>query len=115
MRAAHAAYEEAVANYRQTVLAAFQNVEDNMAAQKVFESEEALLQAAYDNAQENVTVTLNEYQAGTVDYTTVATAQVTAYQARNALTQMQANRLTTAVSLIEALGGGWNTSQLPKS
>lgn len=115
VRAAHAAYEEAVANYRQTVLAAFQNVEDNMAAQKVFESEEALLQAAYDNAQENVTVTLNEYQAGTVDYTTVATAQVTAYQARNALTQMQANRLTTAVSLIEALGGGWNTSQLPKS
>jgi NodT family efflux transporter outer membrane factor (OMF) lipoprotein len=115
VRAARAAYDEAVANYRQTVLAAFQNVEDNMAAQRVFQVEETQLQAAYDNASENVTITLNEYQAGTVDYTTVAQAQVTAFQARDSLTQMQANRLTTAVSLIEALGGGWTTSQLPKS
>ncbi|HEY1879946.1 MAG TPA: efflux transporter outer membrane subunit [Caulobacteraceae bacterium] len=114
VRAAHAAYDQAVANYRQTVLAAFQNVEDNMAAQKVFEVEEGQLRAAYDNAQENVTISLNEYQAGTVDYTTVAQAQVTAFQSRNSLTQVQANRLTTAVSLIEALGGGWNTSQLPQ-
>jgi NodT family efflux transporter outer membrane factor (OMF) lipoprotein len=114
VRAARAAYDEAVANYRQTVLAAFQNVEDNMAAQKVFVTEEAQLKAADADAHENVSITLNEYQAGTADYTTVASAQVAASQARNALTQMQANRLTTAVSLVEALGGGWTTADLPK-
>jgi NodT family efflux transporter outer membrane factor (OMF) lipoprotein len=111
---ARAAYDEAVANYRQTVLTAFGQVEDNLAAQRVYAAEEAQLQRAADDTAANVGITLNEYQAGTVDFTTVAAAQVTALQAHNALVQMQANRLTTAVSLIEALGGGWTTASLPK-
>ena len=111
---ARAAYDQAVANYRQTVLTAFGQVEDNLAAQRVFAIEEGQLKRAADDAAANLTITVNEYRAGTVDFTTVATAQVTALQAHNALVQMQANRLTTAVSLIEALGGGWTASALPK-
>ncbi|HEY5290117.1 MAG TPA: efflux transporter outer membrane subunit [Caulobacteraceae bacterium] len=115
VRQARAAYDQAVANYRQTVLVAFQNVEDNMAAQRVYLVEEAQLRAAATDAAANVTITHNEYEAGTVDFTTVATAQVTALQSEDAMVQMQANRLTTAVSLVEALGGGWTTASLPKS
>lgn len=115
VREAKAAYDQAVANYRQTVLTAFGQVEDNLAAQKVFLTEEGQLRAARDDAQASLTITLNEYRAGTVDYTTVDTAQVAADQSENALVQMQANRLTTAVSLIEALGGGFTTAALPKS
>jgi NodT family efflux transporter outer membrane factor (OMF) lipoprotein len=114
VRQARAAYDQAVANYRQTVLTAFGQVEDNLAAQRVYGDEEVQLRRAHTDAAANVTVTLNEYRAGTVDFTTVDTAQVSALQAQRALVQMQANRLTTAVSLIEALGGGWTTSLLPK-
>jgi len=114
VREARAAYEQAVANYRQTVLTAFGQVEDNLAAQRVYVTEEAQLRRAYADAATNVTITLNEYNAGTVDFTTVAAAQITALQAQRALVQMQANRVTTAVSLIEALGGGWTTAALPK-
>jgi NodT family efflux transporter outer membrane factor (OMF) lipoprotein len=115
VRGARATYDEAVANYRLTVLTAFQQVEDNLAAQRVYVEEEAQLKRASDAAQKNVMVTRNEYQAGTVDFTTVSTAEATALSAQNALLQIQASRLTTAVNLIEALGGGWNTASLPKS
>jgi len=114
VRQARAAYDQAVANYRQTVLTAFGQVEDNMAAQRVFVTEEDQLRRAYADAAANVTITLNEYNAGTVDFTTVASAQITALQAQRALVQLQSNRVTTAVSLIEALGGGWTTAALPK-
>jgi NodT family efflux transporter outer membrane factor (OMF) lipoprotein len=113
VRQARAAYDQAVATYRQTVLTAFGQVEDNLAAQRVYGSEEAQLRRAYDDAALAVTIARNEYAAGTVDFTTVDTAQITALQAQRALVQMQANRLTTAVSLIEALGGGWTTAELP--
>lgn len=85
-----------------------------MAAQRVFVTEEDQLRRAYADAAANVTITLNEYNAGTVDFTTVASAQITALQAQRALVQLQSNRVTTAVSLIEALGGGWTTAALPK-
>ncbi len=114
VRGARAAYDEAVANYRQTVLTAFGQVEDNLAAQRVFGPEEAQLKQAADVDAANEIITLNEYKAGTVDYTTVVTAQATALSARNALLTIQASRLTTAVDLIEALGGGWTTADLPK-
>jgi NodT family efflux transporter outer membrane factor (OMF) lipoprotein len=115
VREARAAYDQAVANYRQTVLTAFGQVEDNLAAQRVYVTEEGQLQRAFADADAGVTIARNEYAAGTVDFTTVDTAQITALQAQRALVQMQANRLTTAVSLIEALGGGWSTASLPKS
>ncbi len=115
VRQARAAYDQAVANYRQTVLTAFGQVEDNLAAQRVYVAEEDLLRRADADAAANVTVTLNEYNAGTVDFTTVAAAQITALQAQRALVQMEANQVTTAVALIEALGGGWTTAALPKT
>jgi NodT family efflux transporter outer membrane factor (OMF) lipoprotein len=114
VRGARAAYDQAVANYRQTVLTAFGQVEDNLAAQRVFGPEEAQLKSAADVTAANERITLNEYKAGTVDYTTVVTAETAALSARNALLTIQASRLTTAVDLIEALGGGWTTADLPK-
>jgi NodT family efflux transporter outer membrane factor (OMF) lipoprotein len=112
VRGARAAYDQAVANYRQTVLTAFGQVEDNLAAQRVYAVEEAQLKAAADTAAANEGVTRNEYAAGTVDFTTVVTAQAAALSARNALLAVQADRLTTAVDLIEALGGGWTTKAM---
>jgi NodT family efflux transporter outer membrane factor (OMF) lipoprotein len=114
VRGARAAYDEAVATYRQTVLTAFGQVEDNLAAQRVYVTEEAQLKNAADVAAANETITRNEYVAGTVDFTSVVTSEALALSARNALLTVQASRLTTAVDLIEALGGGWKSSALPK-
>ena len=115
VREAKATRDETVAEYRQAVLAAFQSVEDELAASRVLQNEEPLDQQAWQRSDEAATVALNEYNAGTVDYTTVATAQVTALDARVTLVTLQVQRMTTEVSLIEALGGGWSASQLPKS
>jgi NodT family efflux transporter outer membrane factor (OMF) lipoprotein len=115
VRQYRAQYNEAVATYRQTALSAFQNVEDNLAAQRVYGSELALDQAAAQAAAENQTITLNEYKAGTVDYTTVAAADAAALSTELTKVQIESSRLATAVALIEALGGGWTTNQLPRS
>ena len=115
VRQFRAQYDEAVANYRETVLTAFQGVEDNLAAQRIYGGEQVLLQAAAKAATLNQTLTLNEYNAGTVDFTTVATAQVAATQAQISELEVESSRLATAVALIEALGGGWTSADLPKS
>ncbi len=114
VEAARAAYDQAVATYRQTVLTAFQQVEDNLVAQSVLGNEEGYIQTATNAAVLNTRITLNEYQAGTVDYTTVVTAQATALGDQISLLQTQGSRLATAVDLIAALGGGWTTADLPK-
>ena len=110
--AAKAAYDEAVANYRQTALSALQQVEDNLAAQRVLAAEQPDLQASVRSSDEALKITENQYRAGTVDYTSVVVAQTTALQARNAELQLEANRLTTTVDLAVALGGGWDASEL---
>ncbi|HEY3888004.1 MAG TPA: efflux transporter outer membrane subunit [Caulobacteraceae bacterium] len=115
VREAKAAHDQAIAQYRQAVLTAFQQVEDDLSASRVLQSEEPLRQDASNAADEEETIALNEYRAGTVDYTTVVTAQATALSARQTLLTIQVQRMTTEVSLIEALGGGWSTTQLPKS
>jgi NodT family efflux transporter outer membrane factor (OMF) lipoprotein len=109
---AKAQYDEAVAQYRQTVLTAFQNVEDALAAARVLQDEQTLRAEAAASAVQNVEIVTNEYKAGTVDYTTVATAQATALSARQALSDIQATRMTEAVDLIQALGGGWSADEL---
>ncbi len=114
VRGARAAYDSAVATYRQTVLTALGQVEDNLAAQRVFGAEEALLASSAQAATANETILKNQYLSGTVDFTAVVVVEAQALQARTALAQMQANRLTTAVDLIEALGGGWSAAELPK-
>ena len=111
---ARAAYDQAVANYRQTVLTAFGQVEDNLAAQRVLATEQAMRMAAADLASAAETIARNQYAAGAVDYTAVVIAQTTAINARNTELSIEAQRLTTAVDLIEALGGGWTASNLPR-
>jgi NodT family efflux transporter outer membrane factor (OMF) lipoprotein len=115
VREAKAAHDQAIAQYRQTVLTAFQQVEDDLSASRVLQTEEPMRQDAANAANEEETIALNEYRAGTVDYTTVVTAQATALSARQTLLTIQVQRMTTEVSLIEALGGGWSATQLPKS
>jgi len=111
--AARAAYDQSVANYRETVLAAFQNVEDELASLRILGRQSGVDQAAVQAARQAVEITLNEYQAGTVAYTTVITAQVTLLTDQETALLVQENRLIASVALIQALGGGWNASQLP--
>ncbi len=111
--AARAGYDQDVANYRQSVLTAFQQVEDELAALRIL-AEQARAQAvAVKSAREAEQLIFNEYKAGTVDYTSVVTAQITALSNEEAELTIQQNRLTASVALIEALGGGWDASQLP--
>ena len=109
---ARAAYEAAAANYRQTVLTALQQVEDNLAGLRILNSEAGVEQDAVNEAVQAAQIALNEYNAGTIDYTSVVVAETTALQAHNAELQLEANRLTTTVDLIVALGGGWNADEL---
>jgi NodT family efflux transporter outer membrane factor (OMF) lipoprotein len=111
--AARAAYDQSVANYRETILAAFQNVEDELASLRVLGQQIGVDREAVQAAQRAVEITLNEYQAGTVAYTTVITAQVTLLTDQETALQVQESRLIASVALVQALGGGWDTSQLP--
>ncbi|MES2103670.1 MAG: efflux transporter outer membrane subunit [Pseudomonadota bacterium] len=106
--AAQAAYQQTVANYRQTVLTAFQGVEDQLAATRVLAQQQELRRQASAAADQVEQQALNRYRQGQISYTDVVTAQATALSARSALIQSQADRQTTAISLIQALGGGWH-------
>jgi NodT family efflux transporter outer membrane factor (OMF) lipoprotein len=113
VRAARAAYEGSVAGYRQTVLGALQEVEDNLASLHILEEEAQVEDAAVGEAAEAARIALNEYNAGTVDYTTVAAAQVAELNSRISALTILRSRLTSSVGLISALGGGWTTADLP--
>lgn len=108
-----AAYDAAVANYREVALAAFQNVEDNMAALRILESEAAAQAEAVRAAEESLKIATNQYRAGTVSYLTVITAQATAYSNERNAISILGTRLTDSVALVRALGGGWNDADLP--
>lgn len=110
---ARAGYDQSVANYRQTVLTAFQQVEDQLAALRILEQQAAAETIAVRSAERAVSIALNEYRAGTAAYTAVITAQETALTDEVTLLQIQQSRLVASVALIEALGGGWDTSRLP--
>ena len=110
---AKAAFDVATANYRQTVLTAFGQVEDNLAAQRVLAAEQTDRRAALADSDEALKIVQNQYRAGTVDYTSVVVAQATALNTHNAELSVEAARLTTTVDLIAALGGGWNAGTDP--
>jgi NodT family efflux transporter outer membrane factor (OMF) lipoprotein len=111
VNAASAANDAAVARYRQTVLTAFQDVEDQLAATRVLTQQQALRQQAADAAAQVQAQVQRRYEAGQVSYTEVVTAQATALSARRALVQLLADRQTTAVALIQSLGGGWHAAE----
>src|SRR3546814_5905896 len=94
---ARAAYDQAVANYRQTTLSAFQDVEDQLSATRVLERQYALRQQASSIADENEQVLLNQYRAGQVSFSDVVTAQASALSARRALVQAALDRQTTEI------------------
>jgi len=105
---ARAAYDATVATYRQTVLVAFQEVETDLGAVAAYRAEVEHVRAASQAADRAENVTRNEYQAGTVDFTTVSAAQATAYSARVNLIQTTVNQQNATVLLIEAIGGQWS-------
>ena len=104
---ARAAHDEATARYRQTVLASFQDVEDQLSAAQVLARQLELRRQASQAADEAEKLQLNRYRAGQISFSEVVSAQVSALNARRALVQAQADRQTAAIALIQALGGGW--------
>jgi len=110
---ARAVYDQDVANYRQTVLTAFQQVEDELATLQILAQQAEVQANTVRLAREAERLTLNQYQAGTVAYTAVITAQTTALNNEEAALTILQNRLVASVALIQALGGGWAAEQLP--
>lgn len=107
-----AVYDQNVANYRQTVLGGFQEVEDNLAALRILEQEAVLQDDAVKSARESLQITNNQYKAGIVNYLNVVNVEtIWLDNERTALT-IQGNRLVAAVLLIKALGGGWDAGEL---
>lgn len=106
-----AAHAKAVAAYRQTVLSAFQDVEDQLAASRVLLAQQDFRRQASTAADQVEQQMLNRYRSGQVSYTDVINAQATALNARSALVLAAANRQTTAVALIQSLGGGWEAEE----
>jgi NodT family efflux transporter outer membrane factor (OMF) lipoprotein len=111
---ARAVWYQAVATYRQTVITALQGVENDLASADWDKKQFELLQQASQAADENERLTLNEYKAGQVDYTTVVIAQAAALSARLSLAQITVSRQTAAVSLVTDMGGGWTTAEAAK-
>jgi multidrug efflux system outer membrane protein len=109
---ARAGYDEAVANYRQTVLTAFQEVEDQLAAQKLLASQLDAQNAALAAARHTLEIANNRYKAGVVTYLEVATAQSAALSNERSVIQLEGERLNAEVGLIKALGGDWQGNQL---
>ena len=111
--AARAAYWQSVASYRQTVLTAFQQVEDELAAIRILSRQLTVQQQAVKDAAEAVRVDTNQYRQGTVDLTTVVTAEVTLLQNQESELTVRQNLFLASVALIEALGGGWDIGLMP--
>ncbi|WP_332856255.1 efflux transporter outer membrane subunit [Duganella sp. S19_KUP01_CR8] len=107
---AEAQRDAAIAQYRQTVLSAFADVENQLAATRALAQQQDLRKIASEAADQVEAQMLNRYRAGQVGYSDVVTAQNTALAARRALVQSQADRQTTAVALIQSLGGGWHAA-----
>jgi NodT family efflux transporter outer membrane factor (OMF) lipoprotein len=106
-QAAVAAYDKTVATYRQTVLSAFQEVEDNLAALQVLAEEAEAQRAAAKAAAEALALTENQYQAGIVSYLNVVTTQAASLSAARAELDVAGRRLVANTTLLKALGGSW--------
>jgi NodT family efflux transporter outer membrane factor (OMF) lipoprotein len=110
-----AAYDGTAAAYRQTVLTAFQEVEDNLSALRILEQESRQQQLAVNSAALTTELSLNQYKGGITTYLTVITAQATELGDRVTAVNLLTRRMVASVLLIQALGGGWDSSQLPAS
>jgi NodT family efflux transporter outer membrane factor (OMF) lipoprotein len=107
---AHATFDGQVANYRQTVLTAFQQVEDDMVSLTLLARQAEVEDRAVNAAVEAEKLITNQYRAGTVAYTNVVTAQTAALSAKQSALSIRQNRLTSTVALLQAMGGGWQVT-----
>ncbi len=112
VRAAQYGYLSTVASYRQTVLAAFQNVEDNLATLRILTHEGVVQNQAAITAQKALKYVINEYKAGTVPFSSVLTSQLALYTAQKNAADIVGLRMTAAVGLVVALGGGWDRKKI---
>ena len=108
----HAAYDNAVAQYRQTVLTAFQQVEDNLASLRILNEEIQQQDVAVKSSGRYLALAQDRYKLGIDSYLNVITAQATLLANRQTLANLRTEQMTAAVQLIEALGGGWDAAQL---
>jgi NodT family efflux transporter outer membrane factor (OMF) lipoprotein len=111
--AARAVYWQSVASYRQTVLTAFQQVEDELVAVRLLKQQLVLQQKAVQDQRRAVDVFINQFRAGTVAYTTVVQGEIILLSDEEALLTTRQNLFLASVALIEALGGGWDANLLP--
>jgi NodT family efflux transporter outer membrane factor (OMF) lipoprotein len=107
------AYEATVADYRQVVLTAFQQVEDNLSALRILAQEAEVQTRAVAAAQRALDISTEQYKAGTADYLQVIITQSIALSDQRTAVDLLTRRMTSSVLLVEALGGGWNASNLP--
>ena len=110
---ATAAYNQSVANYRQTILGSFQEVEDSLAALRILEDEAKTQDVAVRAAQRSLDLSTNRYKGGVATYLEVIIAHSTALSDQRAAVEIAGRRMAASVSLIKALGGGWTTADLP--
>lgn len=110
---AKAAYSQTVANYQQTVLTGFQEVEDSLAALRILENEAQVEGVAVAAAEHSLALSNNRYKGGVANYLEVITAQSAALTDERTAVEIAGRRMTASVSLIKALGGGWNRKSLP--
>jgi NodT family efflux transporter outer membrane factor (OMF) lipoprotein len=115
VEAAMAAYQQSVANYRQVVLTAFQQVEDQLAAVRILARQQIVADGAVKAGQVELDTLLNQYRAGTVAFTAVVVAQATLLSDEQSALAVRQSRFLATVALIEALGGGWDAAELPNS
>lgn len=113
VRAAEFAYDQSVQTYRQTVLSALQGVENDLSGLRILAAQAQVEARAVADAQSALRIALNQYQAGTVNYTTVVSAQVILLGDQQAALAVQQNRLLASVALFQDLGGGFQASALP--
>ena len=110
-----AAYDATLASYRQTSLTAFQEVEDNLSTLRILETETAKQHEAVEAAENSQQLAMNRYKGGLVTYFEVITAQTIALTNERVEVDLLQRRMESAVQLVRALGGGWDTSKLPQS
>ncbi len=115
LRIAQANYDATIAQYRQTSLTAFQEVEDNLSTLRILEQEQAKQHEATVAAQNSAALSVNRYKGGLVTYFEVITAQTIALTNERTEVDLLRRRMDASVQLIRALGGGWDVSKLPKT
>ena len=115
VKVTEAAYDAAVANYRQTVLTAFEQVEDSLAQLRILAQEAEIVDRAVKAAEQSLAISTDQYRGGLTNYLQVITSQTSTLQNQRTAVDILTRRMVASVSLIQALGGGWDASQVPSS